>query len=265
VPAQNELAQIDIDALAEMAAIPQKVSEAIEAYKFREALAEAMNLARLGNKYLADTEPWKLAKTDPERVKTIINIGLQITAQLTIVMEPFLPFTSKKLCGFLNIEQKPWSETNNQSLIAAGHKINKPEILFSKIEDEKIEEQLEKLKQPIETLHTPMKEEVTFDDFTKMDIRVGTILTAEKVKKADKLLMMTVDTGLDTRTVVSGIAQHYSPEEVIGQKVSILLNLAPRKIRGVESQGMILMAEDAEGKLCFVSPTKEMESGGEIR
>lgn len=265
VPAQNELHQIDKDALAEMEAIPQKVANAIEAYKFREALSEAMNLARLGNKYLADTEPWKLAKTDPERVKTIINIGLQITAQLTIVMEPFLPFTSKKLCGFLNIEQKNWSETSNQNLMVEGHIINKPEILFAKIDDEKIEEQLEKLKQPIVVEPNPMKDEVTFEDFTAMDIRVGVIKTAEKVKKADKLLMMTVDTGLDTRTVVSGIAQHYSPEEVIGQKVSILMNLAPRKIRGVESQGMILMAEDAEGKLCFVAPTKEMEAGGEIR
>ena len=180
-------------------------------------------------------------------------------------MEPFLPFTSKKLCGFLNIDQNKWFETSTQELVSAGHVINEPEILFSKIDDEKIEEQLEKLKQPVETVHAPMKDEVTFDDFTKMDIRVGTILTAEKVKKADKLLMMTVDTGLDTRTVVSGIAQHYSPDEIIGQKVSILMNLAPRKIRGVESQGMILMAEDSEGNLCFVAPTKEMEAGGEIR
>ena len=265
VPAQNELEQIDKDALAEMAAIPQKVAEAIEAFKLREALSEAMTLARLGNKYLADTEPWKLAKTDPERVKTIINIGLQITAQLTIVMEPFLPFTSKKLCGFLNIPQQKWAQLSKIDLMVAGHEIGKPEILFAKIDDEKIEVQLKKLKQPVETKHNPMKEEITFDDFTKMDVRVGEIITAEKVQKADKLLKLTVDTGLDVRTVVSGIAEHYSPEEVIGQKVSILMNLAPRKIRGVESQGMILMAEDAEGKLCFVSPTKEMKAGGEIR
>jgi len=180
-------------------------------------------------------------------------------------MEPFLPFTSKKLCGFLNIKQEKWSELSNANLITTGHKIGKPEILFAKIEDAKIEEQLEKLKQPAVKEHQPMKDEITFEDFTKMDIRVGEIKTAEKVKKADKLLKLTVDTGLDVRTVVSGIAEHYAPEDVIGQKVSILMNLAPRKIRGVESQGMILMAEDSEGKLCFVSPTKEMELGGEIR
>jgi methionyl-tRNA synthetase len=265
VPSKNELIQIDIDTLSEMAAIPEKVAKSIEAFKFREGLSEAMTLARLGNKYLADTEPWKLAKTDPERVKTIINIGLQITAQLTIIMEPFLPFTSKKLCSFLNIEQHKWGDSVNSELMKPGHKIGTPEILFTKIDDEAIDAQLEKLKQPVEASFEPMKQEVSFDDFTKMDIRVGEILTAEKVEKADKLLKLTVNTGLDIRTVVSGIAEHYSPEEIIGQKVSILMNLAPRKIRGIESQGMILMAENSDGKLSFVSPTKEMSPGGGIK
>lgn len=264
VPALGELEPIDHEALEVIRETPEKIGKSIEAFRFREALTEAMNLARLGNKYLADTEPWKLIKTDPERVKTIINISLQITANLAIVFEPFLPFTSEKLFRFLNIGPLQWSSAGSSEILTEGHTINKPEILFAKIEDAKVEEQLEKLKQPTNNF-PPMKDEVTFDDFTKMDIRVGEIKAAEKVKKADKLLKLTVDTGLDTRTVISGIAEHYSPEEVIGKKVSILMNLAPRKIRGVESQGMILMAEDEEGNLSFVSPTKEINPGGEIR
>lgn len=264
VPTLGELEPIDHEALEVIRDSPEKIGKSIEAFRFREALTEAMNLARLGNKYLADTEPWKLIKTDPERVKTIINISLQITANLAIVFEPFLPFTSEKLFKFLNIEPLQWSSAGSSEILTEGHTINKPEILFAKIEDAKVEEQLEKLKQPANNF-PPMKDEVTFDDFTKMDIRVGEIKAAEKVKKADKLLKLTVDTGLDTRTVISGIAEHYSPEEVIGKKVSILMNLAPRKIRGVESQGMILMAEDEEGNLSFVSPTKEINPGGEIR
>lgn len=264
VPQLGELSDLDKEILEELKGIPDRIGKAIEAYRFREALSEAMNLARLGNKYLADSEPWKLLKTDAERVKTIINISLQITTNLAIVFEPFLPFTSEKLFSFLGVEKMQWALAGRYDLLKAEHMINKPEILFSKIDDEKIEEQLTKLKEPANDF-PPMKEEVTFDDFMKMDIRVGEIKAAEKVKKADKLLKLTVDTGLDVRTVVSGIAQHYSPEDVIGQKVSILMNLAPRKIRGVESQGMILMAEDADGNLSFVSPTKAMESGGEIR
>lgn len=264
VPERSVLEDIDSGVLSELEQIPERIGKAIEAYRFREALTEAMNLARLGNKYLADTEPWKLIKTTPERVQTIINISLQITANLAVVFEPFLPFTSAKLFSFLNIESLKWSSAGTHDILKANHLINKPEILFSKIEDEKIEEQLNKLQQPANKF-SPMKDEVTFDDFVKMDIRVGEIKSAEKVEKADKLLKLTVDTGLDVRTVVSGIAEHYSPEEVIGKKVSILMNLAPRKIRGVESKGMILMAEDNEGNLSFVAPTKEMDAGGEIR
>lgn len=267
VPARGELTDYDKEVLSELKTFPEKISASIEAYRFREAQVEAMNLARLGNKYLADTEPWKLIKTDEERVKTIMNIALQITANLTIIFEPFLPFSSKKLSEMLGMNTLNWSNAGNESLLPAGHVINSAELLFAKIEDDIIDKQIEKLETASKTTNKfpPMKDLVTFDEFTKMDIRVGKILTAEKVEKADKLLKLTVDTGLDTRTVVSGIAEHYSPEDVIGQKVSVLMNLAPRKIRGVESQGMILMAEDAEGKLSFVSPTKEMESGGEIR
>ena len=267
VPERGELTEYDKEVLEELALIPSKVSNAIESYRFREAQAEAMSLARLGNKYLADTEPWKLIKTDGERVKTIMNIALQITASLTIVFEPFLPFTSAKLASMLGIDLLKWQAAGQDDLMNTGHVINKAELLFSKIEENKIEEQVAKLEAATQanSKFPPMKDEVTFDDFTKMDIRVGEIITAEKVEKADKLLKLTVNTGLDTRTVVSGIAEHYSPEDVVGQKVSILMNLAPRKIRGVESQGMILMAEDDEGKLSFVAPTKDMDAGGEVR
>lgn len=264
VPAVGSLEEIDREVLEVLKEAPDKIGKSIEAFRFREALVEAMNLARLGNKYLADTEPWKLIKTNPERVRTIINVSLQITANLAIVFEPFLPFTSEKLFKFLNIGSLNWSSAGGCEILSEGHVINKPEILFTKIEDDQVEAQLAKLHQPANDF-PPMKEEVAFDDFMKMDIRVGEIKAAEKVKKADKLLKLTVDTGLDVRTVVSGIAEHYSPEEVVGKKVSILMNLAPRKIRGVESQGMILMAEDDEGNLSFVSPTKQMNPGGEIR
>ncbi len=261
----NDLTDYDREVLAEMKAIPQRIAEAIEGYRFREGLSEAMNLARLGNKYLAETEPWKLIKTDPERVKTIINIALQITANLSIVFEPFLPFTANKLCGFLAIEAHQWKDAGSDTLVLAGSRINEPSILFSKIEDEQIEKQLAKLQPVATTNFPPMKDLIQFEDFTKLDIRVATITAAKKVEKADKLLELTVDTGLDIRTVVSGIAEHYTPEEIIGQRVSLLMNLAPRKIRGIESKGMILMAENQEGKLAFVAPTKEMEAGGEIR
>lgn len=267
VPERGELTDYDKEVLEGLRNIPVKITKAIKAYRFREAQAEAMNLARLGNKYLADTEPWKLIKTDAERVKTIMNIALEITANLTIVFEPFLPFTTEKLSKMLAMDKLKWEDSGKEDLLKPGHTINKAELLFAKIEDAKIEEQIEKLKQSTQanSKFPPMKDEVTFDEFSKMDIRVGEILSAEKVKKADKLLKLTVNTGLDTRTVVSGIAEHYTPEEVVGKKVSILMNLAPRKIRGVESQGMILMAEDEEGKLSFVSPTKEMTAGGEVR
>ncbi|GAB5416754.1 MAG: methionine--tRNA ligase [Crocinitomicaceae bacterium] len=271
VPEQGNITADDQKILDEVAAIPGRISKLVYDYKLREAQAEAMNLARLGNKYLADTEPWKLVKDEAnaDRVKTIMNIALQITANLSIVLKPFLPATASKLSTFLNYESAEWDQAGATDLLSAGHATSKPSILFPKIEDEMVEKEVEKLNatkaSESATNFPPQKEETSFDDFTKMDIRLGKILEAEKVKKADKLLKLLVDTGIDKRTIVSGIAQHYSPEEVIGKTVTVLMNLAPRKIRGVESQGMILMAEDAEGNLSFVSPEKDFGQGGEVR
>ncbi|MFK8046762.1 MAG: methionine--tRNA ligase subunit beta, partial [Crocinitomicaceae bacterium] len=268
VPERGNLEAYDKEVLAALSTYPDKIENLLRAYKIREAQSEAMNLARLGNKYLAETEPWKLAKTDMIRVETILNIGLQITASLTVVFQPFLPEKSKKLAEFLNIDLLNWDAAGKDDLIKAGHQLNKASILITKIDDAFVEKQVEKLAasklEPIADFE-PQKENITFDEFSKLDIRVGEILEAEKVPKADKLLKLLVDTGLDKRIVVSGIAEHYKPEDIIGKKVSILMNLAPRKIRGVESQGMILMAENAEGKLSFVSPEKGFEAGGEIR
>jgi methionyl-tRNA synthetase len=227
-----------------------------------------MNLARLGNKYLADNEPWKLVKTDAARVETIMHIAIQITAKLSLLLEPFLPTTAGKLRGFLNLGLTNWEAISKQTILEAGHMTNTPEILFQKIEDSFVEQEVEALQATKEVTVTnfpPQKPNVSFDDFTKMDIRLGKIIEAEKVPKADKLLKLTVDTGIDTRTIVSGIASYYKPEEVVGKTVSVLLNLEPRKIRGVESQGMILMAENEKGELSFVSPEKEFGAGGEIR
>jgi methionyl-tRNA synthetase len=267
VPEKKELVAIDEEVLKSINEAPNKIEKAIRSFRFRDAQAEAMKLARVGNKYLADTEPWKEIKTNPERVKTILNISLQITANLAVLFEPFMPHKASDLAKMLNIDLPKWTEAGNHLLIPSNHSINKPEILFAKIEDPQIDAQIEKLKKTTQNTSKfpPMKDEITFDDFTKLDIRVGTITAAEKVKKADKLLKLTVDTGIDTRTVVSGIAEHYNAEDVVGQKVSILLNLAPRKIRGVESQGMILMTENEEGDLAFVSPTKDIETGNTIR
>ena len=267
VPERGPLTPEDEAVLEEMKKIPQRISKLIYAYKLREAQAEAMNLARLGNKYLADQEPWKIIKTDPERVKTVMNIALQITANLSIVLQPFLPTTAQKLSDFLGFYSSDWSNAGSEVLMKAGVKTSQPEILFQKIEDSLVEFEVNKLKNANmpENSFEPQKEEITFDDFTKMDIRLGTILEAEKVEKADKLLRLTVDTGIDKRTIVSGIAEHYSPDEVVGKTVQVLLNLAPRKIRGIESQGMILMAEDAEGKLSFMVPEKEFVAGGGVR
>jgi len=267
VPQQGELTGYDREVLAEMNAIPERISRLIYAYKLREAQAEAMNLARLGNKYLADQEPWKLVKTDEKRVETIMNIALQITANLSIVLQPFLPSTAQKLADFLNFKTSDWNDAGRPDLMKAGDLTKQPEILFQKIEDALVENEVNKLKNTntVETQFEAQKEEIAFDDFTKMDIRLGTILEAEKVDKADKLLKLTVDTGIDKRTIVSGIAEHYTPEQVIGKTVQVLMNLAPRKIRGIESQGMILMAEDAEGKLSFMVPEKEFGAGGGVR
>jgi len=267
VPELGELTDFDKDTIAQMEAIPAKISKLVYNYKLREAQAEAMNLARLGNKYLADTEPWKLIKTDAKRVETIMNIALQITANLSVVLQPFLPNTAEKISAFLDFKNTDWDVAGSSQLLSAGHKTNKPSILFQKIEDEMVEKEVTKLEasKVVEANHEAQKDTVEFDDFMKMDIRTGVILEAEKVKKAKKLLQLIVDTGLDKRTIVSGIAEHYSPEEIIGKKVSVLMNLAPRKIRGVESQGMILMAENEKGELSFIVPEKEFDVGCEVR
>ncbi|MCH2229708.1 MAG: methionine--tRNA ligase [Crocinitomicaceae bacterium] len=265
VPALGILTDTDKDVIATMEAIPARISKLVYDYKLREAQAEAMKLARLGNEYLAETEPWKMVK-DPanaERVATIMNIAIQITANLSIVLQPFLPSTAEKLSEFLDFKTTTWENAGKLDLIPEGHSTHKPSILFQKIEDSLVETELEKLEatKSIETIFDPQKENASFDEFSKMDMRLGTIVDAEKVKKADKLLKLTVNTGLDTRTIVSGIAKHYSPEEVIGKTVTVLMNLPPRKIRGVESQGMILMAEDNDGNLSFMSPEKDFEAG----
>jgi methionyl-tRNA synthetase len=267
VPTCGALSETDKELITEIQRIPIRIAELIYAYKFREAQAEAMNLARIGNKYLADQEPWKLIKTDPERVKTILNLSLQITANLSIVFLPFLPKTAEKLQNILGIEIDSWTQAASSILVSENQVINQPEILFAKIDDSFVENEVNKLKNDIamQTDLPQQKELVSFDDFTKMDIRLGTILAAEKVEKADKLLQLTVQTGIDTRTIVSGIAEHYLPEDIVGKTVAVLLNLAPRKIRGIESQGMILMAENEEGKLSFMIPEKLFGAGGEIR
>ena len=266
VPEKGAYTEEDLQVLEEMKAIPLRISKLVYAYKLRDAQAEAMNLARLGNKYLADQEPWKLIKTNPERVQTVMNIALQITANLSIVLQPFLPTTARKLSAFLNFSETQWNRAGEEQL-DAGHLIGTPEILFQKITDETVEEEFNRLhnSQPLETAFEPQKAAVQFDDFTKLDIRLGTILEAEKVEKADKLLKLLVDTGIDTRTIVSGIAEHYKPEEIVGKTVQVLLNLEPRKIRGIESQGMILMAEEIEGKLSFMVPEKGFGAGGGVR
>ncbi|MFI5149662.1 MAG: methionine--tRNA ligase [Bacteroidia bacterium] len=271
VPQADEYNKTDILLLEEISRFPARIAESMDAFRFREALSELMNLARAGNKYLAENEPWKLAATDPTRVRAIMKISLQITANLAILMEPFLPFTSQKLRTMLNLGGFSWAHAGKSELLAPGHKLNTPELLFEKIEDPAMEAEVQKLKDSkaindaATRVITPAKPETSFDDFSKMDIRIGTILEAEKVPKTDKLLKLKIDTGIDQRTVVSGIAGYYKPEEIIGQQVSILVNLAPRKIKGIESQGMILMAENSDGSLSFVSPFKAMENGGIIR
>ena len=271
VPARGELTDFDKETLAEISVIKGNLEKSIESFRFREAVKVAMDLARLGNKYLADTEPWKVIKTDEERVKTIMNIAIQITAALSIIMEPFLPFTCEKLRTFLNIEKLNWDLAGDSDLIQVGHTINKASLLFDKIEDEEIEKQIQKLmdsKKANEIENKVVeaaKENITYDEFVKMDIRVGTILEAERVPKTDKLIKLKIDTGIDQRTVVSGIAIDHKPEDIIGKQVSVLVNLEPRKIRGIESQGMILMAEDATGKLNFVVPDDKTSNGSGIK
>ncbi len=271
VPALGELTDFDKETIAELLTYKDKTEKALDTFHFREALKEAMNIARLGNKYLADTEPWKVIKTDEKRVETIMNICTQITANLSIVLEPFMPFTAEKIRKILNIEPLSWNNLGKTDLIKSGHVIEKPFLLFDKIEDAEIEAQVNKLlatKKANESNNiqiSPVKDEISFDDFVKTDIRTGTILEAEKVAKTKKLLKLLIDTGIDKRTVVSGIAEYYKPEDIIGKKVSILVNLAPRKIRGIESHGMILMAENHDGELAFISPDKDFVNGSEIR
>ena len=271
VPAPNELTEIDEQTLAELKAYPSVISSSIERYRFREAQGELMNVARLGNKYLADEEPWKMVKTNPERVQTQMYVALQIASALAILSEPFLPFTSKKLTKMLNIEVNNWNlEFEEWNLTKAGHQIGAGEILFAQIEDAEIEKQINKLEatktaNAMENKVTePQKATATFEDFAKLDLRVGTIVEAEKMPKANKLLVLKVDTGLDVRTIVSGIAEHFSPEEVIGKRVTVLINLAPRALRGVESEGMILMTNNAEGKLVFVNPGADGVENGAL-
>ncbi len=273
VPEPTDFDLRDQETLAAIKAYPDVIASSIERYRFREAGQELMNLARLGNKYLADVEPWKMVKVDKARTESIMYVALQISAALATLSEPFLPFTSKKLKGILNINssdvETSWNEiTTKDVLLKANHKIGKAELLFSKIEDETIQFQLDKLKasrkanEVANAKAEPQKEKVTFEDFTKLDIRVGTILEAEKMPKTKKLLKLKVDTGIDVRTIVSGIAESFTAEEVIGKKVTVLVNLAPRALRGVESQGMILMTETPEGKLVFVNPDDANVSNG---
>lgn len=271
VPAPNEFNEVDTQVLAELKAYPAVISSSIERYRFREAQGELMNVARLGNKYLADEEPWKMVKTNPERVQTQMYVALQIASVLTTLCEPFLPFTSKKLTKMLNIEVNNWNlEFENWNLTKAGHQIGEAEILFAQIEDAEIQKQIDKLEATkkenvMENQVTePQKLTATFEDFTKLDLRVGTIVEAEKMPKANKLLVLKVDTGLDVRTIVSGIAEHFTPEEVIGKRVTVLINLAPRALRGVESEGMILMTNNAEGKLVFVNPDADGVDNGAL-
>ena len=298
IPTPNEFTEIDEQTLAELKAYPAVISSSVERYRFREALGELMNVARLGNKYLADEEPWKVMKDNPERVKTQMYVALQIAAALSVLAEPFLPFTAAKLSKILNLgdlkehfegfskflkerhqdandiiidKTLGWNNiSENSDLIPAGHKIGEAELLFAKIEDEEIQKQIDKL-EATKTANIaenqkaePQKDLIQFEDFAKMDIRIGTILEAEKMPKANKLLVLKVDTGIDVRTIVSGIAESFSPEEIIGKRVSVLANLAPRALRGVESQGMILMTTNAEGKLVFVNPDADAPNGATV-
>lgn len=270
VPARGALTDADQKVISELGHFPGRIAASIEAYRFREATALLMDLARLGNKYLADTEPWKLAKSDPGRVGTILNLSIQIAANLAVVAEPFLPFSAAKLRGMLDAPARSWGEAGSADLVTAGHRLKETVLLYEKIEDDVIETQIRKLndrKKEVELASQPAKpakDQIAFDDFAKMDIRIGKILEAERVEKSKKLLKLKVDTGIDTRTVMSGIAEHYSPEEVTGKQVTILVNLAPRKIMGVESQGMILMVEDKDGKLRLLQPSGEVAPGSTI-
>jgi len=271
VPAPGEMTDYDRETLTAIMTCRENTESNLEAFRFRQALAEAMNLARLGNKYLADTEPWKVVKTDPERVKTIMFISLQITANLAILLEPFLPFSMDRLRGWLGISSLHWDAAGRADLLSPGSAVSSGELLFSKIEDAQIEKQIQKLldtkkaNQSAAAPVIPQKDDVTFDEFSRMDIRTATIIEAEKVAKTAKLIKLKVDTGIDVRTIVSGIAEHFTPEELPGKTISVIVNLAPRTIKGIESKGMVLLAEDESGKLVFVTPEKKIKNGSPVK
>ncbi|MDD4644768.1 MAG: methionine--tRNA ligase [Bacteroidales bacterium] len=270
-PDAGILNDYDTSTLAEIAKIKSRTAQSLEAFRIRESLSEAMSLARLGNKYLAETEPWKLFATDPLRVATILHVAIQITANLTILMDSFLPFTMKQLRTYLNISEMPWSAIGSVDLIKAGHQMEKPGLLFEKIEDSQVEYQVNKLLETKKANEAksvgiaPAKPAISYDDFSAMDIRVATILEAEKVPKTQKLMKLKVDSGIDIRTVVSGIAEHFEPQEVIGKQILLLANLEPRKIKGIESKGMILLAEDNQGRLIFATPEQAIQNGAIVK
>lgn len=270
VPERGEMNGYDRETVTELENIKRSLESNIESYKFREALKDAMNFARLGNKYLADTEPWKVVKTDPERVKTIMNTAIQITANIAIAIEPFMPFTAKKILDMLNSENFGWDKLGSYNIIPAGAQVGEPVLLFEKIEDEVIDRALAKLERTKQenlaknTVAEPQKPFVSFEDFNKMDIRIATVKAAEKVAKTKKLLKLTIDTGVDTRTIVSGIAEYYSADEMVGKQVVVLINLEPRELKGILSEGMILMAQDANGKLVTIEPDNELPSGSTV-
>jgi len=271
VPPVADLTDFDKQTLEQMQQYPQIIAQSLENYRFREALSELMNLARLGNKYLTDNEPWKIFKNDPVRVGTILNINLQICAALGALSQPFLPFTSAKLLKMLGLDLLKWDDAAGAQALKAGHSINQPELLFSKIEDEQIQFQVDKLNQTKKDNEVAensqviaAKEDISYEEFMTMDLRTATITAAEKVAKTKKLLKLTLDTGIDTRTVVSGIAEFYQPQDIIGMQVVVLANLSPKVIKGIESHGMILMAESNEGKLSFIKPEQTINNGGII-
>jgi methionyl-tRNA synthetase len=267
VPKQGELTDFDRQTLATLAEMPTKIGDSIANFKLREALALMMDVARLGNKYLADTEPWKVIKTDTERTATILNIGLQIAANLSILCEPFMPFTAEKLRTILNINHLTWSDAGRADLLVEGQSITNIGLLFEKVEEETVQFQVQKLENAKRQnllegkIVTPIKEEIQYDDFSKMDIRIGTITAAEKVAKSKKLLKLTINDGLKDRIILSGIGEHFQPESIINQQVTFLANLAPRKMMGMESEGMVLMAEDKDGSLSFIQPDKNIWNG----
>jgi methionyl-tRNA synthetase len=272
VPAAGELTDYDRQTLAELPQLKAAIEDNIEHYHFREALKEAMNLARLGNKYLADTEPWKVVKTDPERVKTIMNIALQITANLSIAIEPFMPFTAEKILRMLGYDKFCWDALGRADLIEARHVTGEVELLFEKIEDSVVDAQIAKLEATKEANKTAepvsieeQKPHVAFDEWERVDIRIGTVLAAEKVAKTKKLVKLTIDTGIDTREIVSGIAEYFTAEELVGKQVTVLVNLEPRDLKGTLSRGMVLMTEGADGKYVLVSPTEKVPNGKTVR